>query len=70
MARAVSLLEFMQEISSFVGFEPADMERASLSKKTTSNNKELKDNMKSWMSGDYDECPELLAQNLTFIARQ
>ena len=64
--RAVSLLEFIQEISSFVGFEPGVMEKASLSKKTTANSRQLKDLMKCWMNGDYDECPELLAQELTF----
>jgi capsid portal protein len=67
--KTLKLHDFMGEIRTYAWIEDADMERAKNSNITSANNKNLKDLIDSWINQDYDECPELLADELVRLIK-
>tara|TARA_R110000782_G_scaffold60690_2_gene125335 strand:- start:2640 stop:2843 length:204 start_codon:yes stop_codon:yes gene_type:complete len=57
----VTIFGFLGEIRTYTLVEESTMIQASSSKITTTNNKDFKDLVSSWIDGAYDEDPESLA---------
>ena len=60
----VLLYDFMQEVNTHAAISKEAMDRAKTLNLTSGNNRELKELVADWINGDYDEGPELLAQQL------
>jgi len=59
----MTLLQIFQELNSFVNCSQY-FEAASRSSINTESSPRLKGLVREWVNGEYDECPELLAQRL------
>ena len=60
----VTLLDFFEEMQSFVNVSEETLQAAEKSKVDEGNSPKLKQLVKSWVNGLYDEDPELLVQEL------
>ena len=59
--KKVTIFDFLGEIGTYTFIDESVMVKAKSSKITTSNNKDFKDIVLSWIDGAYDEDPESLA---------
>ena len=60
----VLLYDLMQEVNTHAPISKEAMEKAKTLHVTSGNNRELRELVADWINGDYDEDPELLAQQL------
>lgn len=59
-----TLHSMLLEMGTWWSSTPDELKRAKESGITTKNNKNLKSLVTAWQNGDYDECPEILHQEL------
>jgi len=59
-----TLLDFFEEMQSFVNISEETLQAAKKSKINEKNSPKLKQLVKNWVNGLYDEDPELLVQEL------
>ena len=65
--KTITLTSMLQEMQTWIQIPAATIQAADKSNITTSNSKELKYYVNSWIKGHYDEDPQLLVNSLIHL---
>ena len=66
----VTLHSFLLEMGTWFNTPAETLQKAEAAVLTAQENKKLKSLMKDWQNGRYDECPEMLYNELLYILNQ
>lgn len=66
----MTILDMVQELQSFLKIPEDTLAKAKASGVSTDNSKPLRDLVRAWCAGDYDEDPETLLFELTNLLNE